>query len=67
MLNQLESLDEGETKVLNFDEHIGVLRDASVQWLWNAYNAVNKPEIVKKVAYNLPSAISYSLNLVIGL
>jgi len=28
---------------------VGVLRNRSVEWLVNGYNAVNKPEVVKKV------------------
>ena len=36
---------------------IGVLRNRSVEWLVNGFNAINKPEVVKKVcvAYPLPT------------
>ena len=32
------------------DTTLGVLRDRTVHWLWSAFNALNKPEIVKKVS-----------------
>ena len=38
-----------ENQVLEFDTHIGPLRDASVGWLWNAYQVIQKEELVKKV------------------
>ncbi|KAI0071325.1 hypothetical protein K474DRAFT_1607106 [Panus rudis PR-1116 ss-1] len=31
------------------DTRVGVLRDASVSWLWNAWTALNRPDLVKKV------------------
>jgi len=36
-------------EVLTIDKCIKTLRDRSVAWLWNAYNTVNKPGLVKKV------------------
>lgn len=41
-------LDAGEELIIN--DHIGVLRNGSVRWLWNAYNMLNKPDLVKKVS-----------------
>ncbi|KAF9007687.1 hypothetical protein BDZ89DRAFT_965569 [Hymenopellis radicata] len=38
---------------LLFDEHIGVLRDRSVKWLWKAWKALDNEELIKKVT-NLP-------------
>lgn len=38
-----------ENRALAFDTHIGPLRNASVGWLWNAYQVVQKEELVKKV------------------
>jgi hypothetical protein len=40
---------ESEAEALIFDRRRGFLRDMSVKWLWDAYQAVNKPEIVRKV------------------
>ncbi|KAF5341984.1 hypothetical protein D9611_001844 [Ephemerocybe angulata] len=37
---------------LILDTRVGPLRDKSVQWLWNGYNAINKPELVKKAFAN---------------
>ena len=44
----LTKIDSGE-KSFNIDHGIGTLRDASVRWLWKAYESLNKPEIVEKV------------------
>lgn len=38
-----------ENRTLEFDTHIGALRDASVGWIWNAYRTIQKGELVKKV------------------
>ena len=40
---------ESGAEVLIFDRRRGFLRNLSVKWLWDAYQAVNKPEIVGKV------------------
>jgi hypothetical protein len=45
MLQQIDNNDP----TLFFNTKVGKLRNASVTWLWNAYRAVNKPELVKKV------------------
>ncbi len=33
----------------NLKETLGVLRDHSVRWMWNAYQALSNKEVVKKV------------------
>jgi DDE superfamily endonuclease len=38
-----------ENRALEFDTHIGPLRDASVGWIWNAYQVIQREELVKKV------------------
>ena len=38
-----------ENQNLAFDTHIGPLRDASVGWLWNAYQVIQKDELIRKV------------------
>lgn len=38
-----------ENQGLAFDTHIGPLRDASVGWLWNAYQVIQKEELIRKV------------------
>lgn len=45
ILSQLES----KADVVTLDTHLGVLRDQSTRWLWNAYQAVNNVALVKKV------------------
>jgi hypothetical protein len=44
----LAQIDSGTE--INIDETLPTLRNASVRWLWTAYNALNKKEIVKKVS-----------------
>ena len=44
----LKELDKGNpTPRLN--DSLGVIRDRSVRWMWNAYRALNNKELVKKV------------------
>ncbi|RXW18423.1 hypothetical protein EST38_g7441 [Candolleomyces aberdarensis] len=42
----------GNGKQALLDTRIGPLRDASAQWLLNAYQAVNKPELIQKAFKN---------------
>ena len=44
----VEKLESGST-LLTTDKRIKIVRDRSVSWLWNAYIAVNKVDLVKKV------------------
>jgi hypothetical protein len=44
----LTQIDNGEK--INIDDGLPLLRDASVRWIWKAYESLNKPEIVKKVS-----------------
>ena len=41
--------DGHRAECIIFDKSIGTLGDHSVQWLLDAHDAVNKPEIVRKV------------------
>jgi hypothetical protein len=47
---------------LKLDTKIGTLRNRSINWLVHAYNAVNKPDIVKKVGSLFILSI-YGLNI----
>ncbi|KAF8239302.1 hypothetical protein L208DRAFT_1238120, partial [Tricholoma matsutake] len=49
-LTQFDEKQDGDLEALIFNKTLGMLRDGSVQWLWNAFNAVNKPNLVKKVS-----------------
>ncbi len=31
------------------DTTLGILRDRTVHWLWNAFETLNRPEVIKKV------------------
>ncbi|PPR08042.1 hypothetical protein CVT24_010841, partial [Panaeolus cyanescens] len=46
---------------LVFSKKVGPLRDASVRWLWNAYNAINNTALVKK-AFENSSVRSWNLS-----
>ena len=45
MLRQIEA----NVDTIEINKKLGVVRDQSVSWMWNAYQTLNKPEIVKKV------------------
>lgn len=54
----MEKLDAGTlAEKIKFDTKIGVLRDRSVEWLVNGYNAINDETLVKRVS----TAFSYSV------
>jgi len=45
-----EQLDRGiEPRMVTFEKGLPVVRDRSVRWLVNGYEAINNPELVKKV------------------
>jgi hypothetical protein len=44
-----EILAQEGKRVITINKEVGVLRDRSVCWLWNAFSIVNHPELVKKV------------------
>jgi len=44
----LEQMKDGKLDVA-FDKRVGVLRDQSVGWLWDAFNSLNKKDFVKRV------------------
>jgi hypothetical protein len=44
----LKELDQGKP-MLSLNDSLGVIRDQSVRWMWNAYRALNNKELVKKV------------------
>jgi hypothetical protein len=46
----LSKIDNGEDATI--DDRLPTLRNASVRWLWTAYQALNKKEIVEKVSWN---------------
>jgi hypothetical protein len=37
---------------IKLDTGIKLLRDRTVHWIWTAYQALNKPDIIKKVKFN---------------
>ena len=56
--NTMNQLKSGITPdKVTFEKKIGVVRDCSVKWLVNAYEAINNPEIVQKVIFNMITQI----------
>jgi hypothetical protein len=47
---------KGESVVV-LNTNLAAVRDRSVRWLWNAWNAVNNKELVKKVGTNIPNSM----------
>ncbi len=41
-------LEKG-VEIPTLDDRLGTLRNRSVRWMWNAFNAIDKEELVKKV------------------
>jgi hypothetical protein len=42
-------LQRSKGKRLDLDTKVGVLRDASVGWIWEGYKAIGNKELIKKV------------------
>ena len=54
MVNQLGNEESGSSRdssALNIDTRLPVLRDKSTRWIWNAYKAVSRKELVKMVTH----------------
>ena len=48
----MEQLGSGvEPSKVEFEKRLGVVWDCSVRWLVNGYEAINNPELVKKVIF----------------
>jgi hypothetical protein len=56
----MEQLDCGvEPSRVTFEKRLGTIRDHSVKWLVNWYEAINNPELVKKVIFMSVLSFSY--------
>lgn len=62
VMRQLES----QATVVDFDTHVGAMRDRSTRWIWNAYQAINHENLVKKVR-NVSYHKDYVLTVVTGI
>ena len=49
IVNKILTQLEKDKTTLTIDDRLGVLRNRSVRWLWNAYKSVNHKELVKRV------------------
>jgi hypothetical protein len=56
-LDQIDAHKEGEPVIYHFNDQVGYHCDCSIWWLWNVFNTVNKPELVKMVC-DLPQKVS---------
>jgi hypothetical protein len=50
-LAQIDAAKEKKVQMANikFDRTLGSLRDASVGWIWDAWQDINDPALVKQV------------------
>ena len=48
IMDMLEKIEK-DSPVLTINKSIGTLCNHSVTWLWNAFYAINKPDLIKKV------------------
>ena len=55
-----------EPSKVAFEKQLGVVRDHSVRWLVNGYEAINNPVLVKKVIFMGIGSFSYLPNLFTG-
>ena len=62
VMHQLES----QATIVDFDTHVGAMRDRSTRWIWNAYQAINHENLVKKVR-NISYHKDYVLTVVTGI
>ena len=53
----VSQLNNGCT-VLKIDDSIGVLRDRSVNWMWNAFSVLQNKELIKKVCSSLSNIMN---------
>lgn len=44
----LEQIDQGKDKIV-VEKRLGILRDRSVGWLWDAHQTLNNKQTIKKV------------------
>ncbi len=45
----IQQLDRNEEN-LSFDTSVAVGRDRTIAWMWNAWEAVNNPALIRKVS-----------------
>jgi hypothetical protein len=50
---------------VEFEKRLGVVRDRSVRWLVNGYEAINNPELVKKVIFT-DTFTYFSSDIILG-
>jgi hypothetical protein len=59
-----EQLGQGvEPEMINFEKRLPIVRDHSVKWLVNGYEAINKPDLVKKVHSKVSESFAYLIFL----
>jgi len=48
----MEQLNKGiKPSMVTFNKGLPVIRNCSIKWLVNGYEAINKPDLVKKVMF----------------
>ena len=51
---------------VTFEEQLSVVRDRSVRWLVNGYEAINNPTLIKKVIFKCVHNFSHSSHVITG-
>jgi len=63
----MEQLERGvEPNMVTFEKRLPVVRDRSVRWFVNGYEAINNPELVKKVIPKDALSFTHSLDITTG-
>jgi hypothetical protein len=52
MVNEILTQIEDDKPDITVDKTVGVLRDHTVSWLWDAYQTLNQPRIIKKLSFS---------------
>jgi len=65
--NTMEQLGQGvEPNMVTFEKKLPTVRNNSVRWLVKGYEAINKPDLVKKVIFKNILNFSYLSSTMIG-
>jgi hypothetical protein len=52
VVNEILTQIEDDEPDITVDKTVGVLRDRTVSWLWDAYQTLNQPRIIKKLSFS---------------
>ena len=65
--NTVKQLAQGvKPTMVTFEKSLPIIRNNSVSWLVNGYEAINRPDLVKKVTLKNTFNLPYLSNTIIG-